>query len=368
MTIPDSEVARVMQLLERWHKHGFCPMGDEKELLMRVAGADPTAITPAVTMLVSHLNAGRIAPGDEIGAINFLNDFAALSEHLRIEIASSINTSLLEFYTNESAGDGLRNAAERLSETLRVERPKHYFDFARNILASNGSIFIVGAGFSYDAYVPLLREMEGVACSTLYDLGVADPQDLYHRDDMAAWERIAEGWKTFQHHVSYTLSPKEPAKQHFIIAELFKLGHVTHIVSFNWDDLIEKAYRQMYNKEIPKIVEEDTTSDHALWKCHGDILNPDKRWVLPHDEGRVPPALEEISVTLSVPTIVIGYREQEHLVSKKLIEVLEKRGGVTRIRPDLPNNPPYSFADNSLMCMKKIKAGIESAKNSSYPT
>jgi|GEM_PF-6841142 len=54
MTLPDSEVARMMQLRERWHKHGFCLLGDEQELLMRVAGADPPAVTPAVTMLVAH--------------------------------------------------------------------------------------------------------------------------------------------------------------------------------------------------------------------------------------------------------------------------------------------------------------------------
>ena len=75
-------------------------------------------------------------------------------------------------------------------------------------------------------------------------------------------------------------------------------------------------------------------------------------------------ALEQLALHTTLPTIVIGYREQESVVREKLITVLEDRAGVTRIRPDLTNNPPESFADNALWAMKKLKAGLESAKKS----
>ncbi len=209
--------------------------------------------------------------------------------------------------------------------------------------------------------------MEGIACSTLYDLGVKDPRHLYHTDERKAWEHISLGWQVFQKHVAFMLSPKEPSDQHVILAELFHTGHITHIVSFNWDDLVEKAYRRLYDADIPKFTKEDVGSEHALWKLHGDIKNPDERWVLPFEEGKVFQALQQIVLRTAVPAIVIGYREQEEVVREKLLNVLENRGGVTRIRTDLPDNPPETFADNALMAMKKIKLGIETAKKSIYP-
>ena len=123
----------------------------------------------------------------------------------------------------------------------------------------------------------------------------------------------------------------------------------------------------MYNEDIPSVTAEGKTSTHALWKLHGDIANPGERWVLPFEEGRVFSALQQIALQVTIPTIVIGYREQERAMRGTLTAVLQKRGGVTRIRPDLPNDPPESFADNALMAMKKIKAGFETAKKLDHP-
>jgi len=333
---------------------------------MRVAYADPTALDEVVSALVVQLNTGAVFSGCEASVIMWLNGFAGISEHLRARIASTVSREVLDFYCGDFAQPDLKKAAKELSETLKVERPKHYFDLCRNILISNGSIFIIGAGFSYDSYTPLLREMEGIACGTLYDLGVDDPRHLYQANQQKAWEIIAGGWQTFQKHVAFMLLPKEPSDQHVILAELFHAGHITHIVSFNWDDLIEKAYRKLYDADIPKITEEDAKSDHALWKLHGDIANPEERWVLPFGQGRVFQALQQIVSQITIPTISIGYREQEKVVRERLLNVLENRGGITRIRPDLSNNPPETFEDNSLMAMKKIKAAMEAAIKSVY--
>ena len=79
-------------------------------------------------------------------------------------------------------------------------------------------------------------------------------------------------------------------------------------------------------------------------------------------------SLQEIVVKVTLPTFVVGYREQEPVVREKLITVLENRGGVTRIRADAANAPPQSFPDNARMAMQKVKAGLESAKRSVYPT
>lgn len=367
MALPQSELNRVKMLAVKYAQLLFLPMGDEHKLLMRVGNADPTALDEVILVITQKLNAGLIDAPWEIGAIRWLNDFANISEHLRAKITSVISIELLDFWCSESTQPDLRQAAKQLSDTLKLERPKHYFDLSRAILAGNGAIFIIGAGFSYDSYTPLLREMEGIACSTLYDLGVKDPRQLYQTDERQAWEVISRGWKVFQKHVSFILSPKEPSEQHKILAELFHAGHIAHIISFNWDDLVEKVYRQLYNEDIPKITVEDTVSDHALWKPHGDISNPEERWVLPFEEGRVFATLERMISETTFPTIIIGYREQEPIVRERLIAVLGSRAGITRIRPDLGNNPPESFTDNALSAMRKIKAGLESAKRSVYP-
>ncbi len=112
----------------------------------------------------------------------------------------------------------------------------------------------------------------------------------------------------------------------------------------------------MYGEDIPRVVRESATSEHALWKLHGDIADPEERWVLPFEAGRVFSALEQLALRTTLPAIVIGYREQESVVREKLITVLEHRAGVTRVRPDLTNNLPESFADSALWAMKKLKA------------
>jgi NAD-dependent SIR2 family protein deacetylase len=366
VSLPLSERNRVESLAVKYANVGFYDLRNELAFLMRVAEAEPPALDSVISALVDLLNTGNIGPGYEGGLIEWLDAFARTSEHLRAAIAKVISAEHVDFYLADSRV-GVQNAAQRLSEALKVERPKHYFDLCRNVLMHNGSIVLIGAGFSYDSYAPLLREMEGIACCVLYDLGIPNHRQLYQTNEREAWNHISKGWERFQHHVASILRPKVPSEQHLILAELFNQGHVTHIVSFNWDDLVEKAYTQLYKRAIPLITRDNATSEHALWKLHGDISNPEERWVLPFEDGRVFQALEQIVSTATCPTFVIGYREQERVVREKLITVLENRGGIIRIRPDAPNIPPDSIADNALMAMKKIKAGIGSATKLTLP-
>ncbi len=361
MALPQSELNRVKEIA-RGYAVTHMILSPDHQYLEHVAKTDPTALDEVVSIMIDSFNRGLIDVSWIVRTVNCLFAMANLSEYLRAKIAETISKEVLDFHGSDYTEPKLRSAIGRLLETLKVEHPRHYFDLCRNILTSNGSILIIGAGFSYDSYAPLLREMEGIACSTLDDLGVENPRALYHADERKAWEHISRGWEIFQRHVSFTLLPKEPSDQHVILAELFHAGHITHIVSFNWDDLVEKAYKKLYNEDIPTGTGEGATSEHALWKLHGDIAKPEERWVLPFEEGKVFQSLQQIILQTTVPSITIGYREQEQVVRERLITVLENRGGITRIRPDLPNNPPETFEDNALMAMKKIKNGLESAK------
>lgn len=334
------------------------PMTADLKFLVDTANNAPHSLTGVIAVLVGHFNKGLIHTQFLERALRLLLRLSEAADILRAEIADSISKDLLDYYCLQ--GDS--RTAEQLAEELRIERPRHYFDIARNILASGSCVFVVGAGFSYDSYAPLLRETEGIACSTLYDLGIENPRELYKTDDRRAWQVIQRGWETFQQHMSAMLLPKEPASQHFVLAELFYEELVRHIVSFNWDDLIEKAYKDKFGEDIPKVTREEISSEHALWKLHGDVCHPTERWVLPYEEGRVFEALHAIVSRTTLPGIIVGYREQEPIVRTQLIEVMEQRGGLTRIRPDVEQNPPAYFRDNASMAMKKIRAGLETAR------
>ena len=362
--LPEAVHSQVLAIAGRWNSAGFVPLAEHTQAVKDAAATDPTAVKPVVDILVKLLNRGSIDPGHVIGCLNLLSELAKVAEYLRHEISVQIDHQLVDYYASH-LNDGIRKWGSRLAEVLKIERPRHYFDLARRILTANGCLFIVGAGFSYDAYAPLLREMEGVACSTLHDIGIERPRDLYSTDDAEAWRRIGEtdiGWQTFQQHASVMLLPKEPVSQHHAIARLFHDGLIRHIIPFNWDDLFEKAYVTQYGEDIPRITDSATDSDHALWKLHGDVLDPDVRWVLPYEQGHVPDTLRRLVGRSSLPGIVIGYREQEPIVVEALISVIEQRGGITRIRPDIDERPTDSFRDNASSAMKKLDAALQTAQ------
>ena len=136
---------------------------------------------------------------------------------------------------------------------------------------------------------------------------------------------------------------------------------VTQIVSLNWDDLIEKAYRESFGEDIPKVTQDSEIAESALWKIHGDVQHPNQRWVLPYEPGRVFDGLRSLASKSSIPGLVIGYRELEEVVREHLISVIENRGGITRIGPELETSYPHTFNDNALMAMKRLSIALESA-------
>jgi hypothetical protein len=359
MAHPPGVIARLQAIASEWANRGPVPDGSICAFILEAAQSDPQSAESILKVLVNGLNTGQVAPVWETGFLGFLNALALVSDGLRAKIASTINSELLEYYFDGQRGD-VKRAAVELAETLRVERPRHYFDLARRILIE-GSVVVVGAGFSYDSYAPLLREMEGLACSVPHDLGLENPREFYNADDPKVWAKIGEGWRTFQQHVTAMLAPKEPAAQHVLLAEMFHEGRIGHIISFNWDDLIEKAYLSGYGNPLPKITSDRNDSDHALWKLHGDIAAPADRWILPFENGRVFDPLVERVTRTPAHVFIIGYREQERIVKARLIEPLDLQGRITRIRPDLPLSPPETLPDTAISAMKKIRAALDAA-------
>lgn len=187
------------------------------------------------------------------------------------------------------------------------------------------SVCIIGAGFSYDGILTK-KELGPMVCSALDKIGIEEPRELYDNEEEKCWSLIRQDPQEFQRLFSHHCHYSTPSEQHYAIAKLFHEGCIKQIVSLNWDNHIERAFKELYDEDINKITENGIQSDGALWKLHGDVDNPTKPWILPFDKGRVFESL--IESLRGAPThflIIIGYRESEMEVKKKLIEPMEKK-------------------------------------------
>ena len=356
--VPNSVLNRINLLANGYRRGRFFPLAEDHHMLLDAAKVDPTSVLPAVHQLIVAFNSGNINSGDLPAFFAWMADLAEMSQILREKIKADVRPADMGYHIEVDTQN-----AKRLSEALSLQFPSHYFDICRQVLAgTEGCMFIVGAGFSYDSLAPLLKETRFWACHVLADLGVNSPKELYDGNDREAWQIIADqGWQHFQTLAVGLLETKEPSEQHRILARLFKDGIVRHIISFNWDDLIERAFLQPFNEEIQVINGTGSTSSHALWKLHGDIKHPADPWVLPYQGGRV---FDELISELNrevLFTFIVGYREQEPIVNQKLISPLDSRGGIVRIGPSLPHQPPNIFSDDARSALRKLEAGFRAA-------
>lgn len=222
-----------------------------------------------------------------------------------------------------------RDKAKCYSRLLyTMSRKKRFsYDVIAHRIGVNGCILIVGAGFSYTSHVhitaelkPIMRQVFTIAQKKNPELSMPtepNPQNQSH------WRIVKQATSSFQGIFKSENEAKHPSSQHIYAWRMFSENRIRHIVSFNWDDLIEKAS----GFKIEKINAEGNDSDHALWKLHGDVNGLDKPWVLPFDEGRVFPEvidkLKEAAKT-EIPIISIGYTWRDKKVSDELSFLKDK--------------------------------------------
>ena len=362
--LPQAIVHKIETLSGEYRRGRFTPMGTDHTFLKRAAETDPSALTTLVHQLCVGVNSGNVDPGFLDAAFGWLADFASTSSILREEVKKSLHTDLLEYYAGDDAP-----GASRLAAALALELPRHYFDVCRQILAgAQTCVVIIGAGFSYSSTAPLLTETRFLAVDVLQRLGEPTPSQMYDERPLEAWQRIAkDGREEFQRLASGLLETKQPAEQHYALSKLFHQGVVGHIVSFNWDSLVEAAYLKLYGEVIPTVSDPGSTSAHALWKMHGDAADPIGTWVLPYEEGSISEELLEVLNVGVTAAIIIGYNEREAVVRERLIAPLDVRGAITRIGPELEDNPPAAFRDTATQAMMKLEAGFKAARAPADP-
>jgi hypothetical protein len=213
------------------------------------------------------------------------------------------------------------------------------------------AVVIMGAGFSYEAGMPLSGqlaplvwhaldshpELRRATCDAMGVLpgGAKDVIGLDWLKMLAAFSSIAadrDARRTFQHSFAGLDEQRSSAHStaHAALARLIHCGLVRQAVSLNWDTLLEAAFGRQYGIDL-------NVETIRLWKPHGDCRRPDEEWILPHSPGSIPEELIKRMTALAEerPRILViaGYSERDEVVVKRLIAPLASHWRVSRIGP-----------------------------------
>ena len=221
---------------------------------------------------------------------------------------------------------------------------------AQEIRASD-AVVVMGAGVSFEAGMPLAGQLAPLVWHALdsnpdmlkqlcAELGVqAESAKILVGDDQTKINQALRliksddiAFKNFKRSFCDLNNNRTgiPSKPHTELARLIHARNVIQVISFNWDTLLESAFRQRFGFEI-------NSQDRKLWKPHGDCRDPHSEWVLPHEDGAIPEELlNRLASLASVRPrvlVIIGYAERDAAINKRLITPLANRWRVFRINP-----------------------------------
>jgi hypothetical protein len=229
----------------------------------------------------------------------------------------------------ELPGSLEKDKAQCYSRLLYTAKRGKMFDYRRlgHEIGLRGCILVIGAGFSYSSHIhitselgPLMGQAFKVMSEKNPGLEVPPEPDPMNCDH---WKILKQEPLCFQSIFRAKNDTKAQSSQHVLARKMFSDNRINHIVSFNWDNLVEKAsdYR------IRKVNSDEDDSDHALWKLHGDVDKIGERWIFPFDDGRVFPRLVDKlgeAAENNVPIISLGYTWRDQKVMEQLKFLKEK--------------------------------------------
>lgn len=195
---------------------------------------------------------------------------------------------------------------------------------AKEKIRSYSSIFLVGAGLSFECGVPLTKHL-----GDLLKFCKADSYcDL--RDNSRKCLRFKREFKR-------VCGMKPISDSHSLIALNFP-KHIREIICLNWDDLIEKASREN-DRAIPKVnvdANETLNGGGYLWKFHGDVeditgdnIRGRGGWIFPDEAGYIFDCFSEYVKGAGLNTqffvfVIVGYSEKDEEIYNKIIKCFEK--------------------------------------------
>jgi len=262
---------------------------------------------------------------------------------------------------------GLRECDSRLTELLKIlelpisEKDKYLRELARSVVTLRKPlILIMGAGFSYDV-MPITNEFQPLLIMLLREIGVSSPMKMISEDDEQVWRIARENSVKFKQKFSGWCANMHPTFQHKVVAKMLHDGQISHLISFNWDDLVERAYMDEFARKIPKVVKDGNIPEQpSLWKLHGDVEDLSSDWVFPYETGRVFDSLiESLSRTVdqNCPqfALIVGYSEWEKVVRERLIKWLEDNiPALLRVRPNWHVENPSGIAETAKRFFERL--------------
>lgn len=191
-------------------------------------------------------------------------------------------------------------------------------------IRSYDSVFLVGAGISFESGVPLLRIL-------------GDILRFCEAEDYAELNRSEEKCLKFKKEFRAICERKKPGTSHRLIVKNFPL-HIKEVICLNWDNLIEKSALETNGSPIRKMSEDSSINQkNYLWKFHGDVENikDDNQkgkggWVFPGEEGFIfthflnyVETCEDLKHIFTF--VIVGYSELEKEVCDKIIKSFESQ-------------------------------------------
>jgi len=258
---------------------------------------------------------------------------------------------------------------EELLEVLEIpvsRRDKHLRDVARSVITLRKPlILIIGAGFSYDT-MPITNELQPLLIQFLREVGISSPTRMIQEDDEQVWRIIKENSARFNDMFSGWCAKAHPAPQHKIAAKMLHDGHISYLISFNWDDLIERAHMNSFSETVSKVVKNGNTPEvPSLWKLHGDVADLSSDWIFPFEQGRVFDSLIESldrSIDQNCPqfVLIVGYSEWESVARDRLIRWLENNiPTVLRVRPNWHAEDPNGIPETAKRFFERLSIYFE---------
>ncbi len=262
-------------------------------------------------------------------AKQFLRSYVANMGHSAAELEPIINCAIEEAIMSitgmpETRSDRILRQRIQSKASVYVDAVLNQtktWQICRERIKAHSSIFLIGAGLSYESDMPLSNILNDL----LVFCGVTD------------WDELRKDSKKllhFKRQFKIICDRKTPSKSHQLIIKNFP-NHILEIICLNWDDLFERAARLVGVSINKQNEDRPTTTVRYLWKFHGDTENIKEDnikgqggWVLPDEQGYVFDSfLKYMNLTglnkQLFTLVIIGYNEKEEVIYHKFISPLQ---------------------------------------------
>lgn len=218
-----------------------------------------------------------------------------------------------------------------------------------NDMNVHNSVFIIGAGTSFDMGLPLYAQFPEMIWKVLDEFPELKVEMGYSHNISAkicigsdinvvknAFTYIEQNPKSCYRFKSIFRSicaehSRMISNVHRIICRLIHENKIKLVISLNWDDLLEQAWEELYGTGI-------NSEFIQLIKPHGDVRKMEQKWIFPNSSGYV--SQENLDTIYSIinekpiTLVILGYSESDATIVNNIIEPINNVSKTYRIAPN----------------------------------